>query len=233
MSRSADSTRLHKYYRCAILLSHDELNAVFNHRETVMRTLNKDTLRKMEEYISETQRKECVSPSYRDIMHAVGMRSLNLVQRYVFALEKQGKLQRTSKGSIALPERFQAGRCTVAPLVGNIACGVPSFAEENIEASYALPVSLFGEGELYLLRTHGDSMIDAGIEKNDLIVVRRQSYADDGQIVVALIDGEATLKRIFHRGGKIVLHPENKQMQDIIVDTCEIQGVLVSCIKMY
>ena len=63
--------------------------------------------------------------------------------------------------------------------------------------------------------------------------MRRQSYADDGQIVVALIDGEATLKRIFHRGGKIVLHPENKQMQDIIVDTCEIQGVLVSCIKMY
>ena len=165
MSRSEDSTRLHKYYRCAILLSHDELNAVFNHRETVMRTLNKDTLRKMEEYISETQRKECVSPSYRDIMHAVGMRSLNLVQRYVFALEKQGKLQRTSKGSIALPERFQAGRCTVAPLVGNIACGVPSFAEENIEASYALPVSLFGEGELYLLRTRGDSMIAQGSKK--------------------------------------------------------------------
>ena len=233
MSLSADSTRLRKYYKFAILLSHAELNAVFNHKENAMRTLSKDTLRRVEEYISETQRKNYISPSYRDIMHAVGMRSLNLVQRYVFALEKQGKLQRTSKGSIALPERFQAGRCTVAPLVGNIACGVPSFAEENIEASYALPVSLFGEGELYLLRTHGDSMIDAGIEKNDLLVVRRQSYADDEQIVVALIDGEATLKRIFHRGGKIVLHPENKQMQDIIVDTCEIQGVLVSCIKMY
>ena len=76
-------------------------------------------------------------------------------------------------------------------------------------------------------------MKDVGIRKGDLIVVRRQNYADDGQIVVALIDGEATLKRLFHRNGEIVLHPENKQMQDIVVENCEVQGVLVSCIKMY
>ena len=84
-----------------------------------------------------------------------------------------------------------------------------------------------------MLHTHGDSMKDIGIKEGDLIVVRRQNTADDGQIVVALIDGEVTLKRLFHRNGKIVLHPENKEMNDIIVDHCEVQGVLVSCIKLY
>ena len=198
-----------------------------------MRTLNEETLRRMEEYIRERQRKDGVSPSYRRIMHALGMSSLNLVQRYVLALENQGRIRRTRLGSIALPKRLDAGKNKITPLVGDIVCGQPSFAEENIEASYALPEAIFGKGELFMLHTHGDSMIDAGIREGDLIVVRKQNTADDGQIVVALMDGEATLKRLFHRNGKIVLHPENRQMQDIVVDNCEIQGVLVSCIKMY
>ena len=198
-----------------------------------MRTLNEETLRRMEEYIRERQRKDGLSPSYRRIMHALGMSSLNLVQRYVLALENQGRIRRTRLGSIALPKRLDTGKNKITPLVGDIACGQPSFAEENIEASYALPEAIFGKGELFMLHTHGDSMIDAGIREGDLIVVRKQNTADDGQIVVALIDGEATLKRLFHRNGKIVLHPENRQMQDIVVENCEIQGVLVSCIKMY
>lgn len=198
-----------------------------------MRTLNEETLQRMEEYIRERQRKDGVSPSYRRIMHALGMSSLNLVQRYVLALENQGRIRRTRLGSIALPKRLDAGKNKITPLVGDIACGQPSFAEENIEASYALPEAIFGKGELFMLHTHGDSMIDAGIREGDLIVVRKQNTADDGQIVVALMDGEATLKRLFHRNGKIVLHPENRQMQDIVVESCEIQGVLVSCIKMY
>ena len=198
-----------------------------------MRTLNEETLRRMEEYIRERQLKDGLSPSYRRIMHALGMSSLNLVQRYVLALENQGRIRRTRLGSIALPKRLDAGKNKITPLVGDIACGQPSFAEENIEASYALPEAIFGKGELFMLHTHGDSMIDAGIREGDLIVVRKQNTADDGQIVVALMDGEATLKRLFHRDGKIVLHPENRQMQDIVVENCEIQGVLVSCIKMY
>ena len=172
-----------------------------------MRKLNEETIRKMEGYIREKQRREGRSPSFRNIMHALGMSSLNLVQRYVVALERQGRINRTEVGRIALPQRLDTGKVTIAPLVGDIACGEPSFAE--------------------------DSMKDVGIRKGDLIVVRRQNYADDGQIVVALIDGEATLKRLFHRNGEIVLHPENKQMQDIVVENCEVQGVLVSCIKMY
>ena len=121
----------------------------------------------------------------------------------------------------------------VVPLVGEIACGEPIFAVENIEESYAFPKSLFGDGELFMLRTKGNSMIDAGINKGDLVVLRRQTTADDDEIVAALIDSEATLKRLFHRDGKIVLYPENKRMKDIVLESCDVQGVLVSCIKMY
>lgn len=76
-------------------------------------------------------------------------------------------------------------------------------------------------------------MIDAGINKGDLLVIRKQETAKDGEIVVALVNGENTLKRIYHKNGKIRLHPENKEMEDIVVKKCEVQGVLVSCIKMY
>ena len=84
-----------------------------------------------------------------------------------------------------------------------------------------------------MLHAEGNSMIEAGISPGDLLVLRKQDSADDGEIVVALVDGETTLKRLYRRDGKIVLHPENKRMKDIIVDDCNVQGVLVSCIKKY
>ena len=93
----------------------------------------------------------------------------------------QGRIRRTRLGSIALPKRLDAGNKQITPLVGDIVCGQPSFAEENIEASYALG-GIFREGELFMLHTHGDSMIDAGIREGDLIVVRKQNTADDGQM---------------------------------------------------
>jgi repressor LexA len=76
-------------------------------------------------------------------------------------------------------------------------------------------------------------MIDVGIDDGDLLVIKQQSTANDGEIVVALVDDDATLKRIYHKGNKIILHPENKEMEDIIVTECQVQGVLVSCIKRY
>ena len=198
-----------------------------------MRVMDENTMENVAKFNIDYQREHGRVPSFRNIMHALNLGSLATVQRYVKALEKEGRIRRTKIGNIEPLPQLDRSAVTIAPLVGEIACGKPGFAEENIEASYALPKSLFGSGELFLLHTFGDSMKDAGISKGDLIVVRRQSYADDGQIVVALIDGDATLKRIFHRSGKIVLHPENKVMQDIVVESCEIQGVLVSCVKMY
>lgn len=198
-----------------------------------MRTLNKETLCRIEQYIKEYQTENGRSPSYRNIMHYMNMSSLNLVQRYVIGLEREGRIERTRLGNIEVPYQLKPSGTTIAPLIGQIACGEPCFEVENIEESFALPRSVFGNGELYMLRAFGDSMIEAGISKDDLLVIRKQDHAQDGEIVVALTNGNNTLKRLYHRNGKIVLHPENKTMKDIIVNDCEIQGVLVGCIKTY
>ena len=198
-----------------------------------MRTLNQETLDKMEKYIVDYQRANGLTPSYRNIMRELSMSSLNLVQRYVLALESQGKIERTNLGNIKVLPQLSRSGTTMAPLVGDIACGPPNFAVEQIEESYALPNALFGNGELFMLHTFGDSMIDVGINPGDLIVVRKQNYANDGDIVVAMVNGETTLKRLFHDDKYVILHPENKEMKDIRVKKCVVQGVLVSCIKMY
>ena len=197
----------------AIILARSKLNGKFNIKEIRMRTLNSNTLERMTAFINDYQREHGLSPSYRQIMHGIGMSSLNLVQRYVLALEKQGKIKRTDLGNIEIPERFNIG--------------------ETTPGSFALPRAIFGNGSLFMLHASGESMIEAGIADGDLLVLRKTNTADDGDIVVAMIDGDTTLKRLFHKGNKIVLHPENKSMKDIVVPRCEVQGVLVSCIKLF
>lgn len=197
------------------------------------RPLNKDMLVKVELFIIEYQKENGKSPTYRQIMHETGMTTLSSVFRYVNALEKEGRIAKTTQGNIDTPQNLRRGGTTMIPLVGAVACGSPSFAVEDIEETYSFPTNLFGNGELFMLRTFGDSMIDVGIRKDDLVVIKKQNYAEDGDIVVALVDGETTLKRFYKDGGKIILHPENKTMKDIVVKECEIQGVLVSCIKVY
>ena len=198
-----------------------------------MRTLNQDMLEKVERYITTYQMEKGKSPSYRQIMYKTGMTTLSSVFRYVNALENAGRITRTNLGNIETPSNLKHGGTTMIPLVGSVACGAPNIGVEEIEETYAFPTELFGEGEMFMLRTYGDSMIDIGIRKNDLIVVKKQNHANDGDIIVALVDGETTLKRFFKEGSKIILHPENKTMKDIIVKECDIQGVLISCIKMY
>lgn len=198
-----------------------------------MRILNDDILEKVAQYNIDYQKEHGRSPSYREIMHALNLGSLATVQRYVRALVKADRIEVTNAGNISPLPQLMGGESKVVPLIGEIACGEPLFAIENIEESYSLPKSLFGDGELFMLTAKGNSMIDAGISKGDLLVIRRQTAADDGDIVVALIDNDATLKRIYHKDGKIILHPENKEMKDIVLDKCNVQGVLVGCIKKY
>lgn len=198
-----------------------------------MRVMDEETLERVEKYNMDYQTEHGISPSYRQIMHALNLKSLATVQRYLNVLEKQGRISRTRLGTIEPLPQLKASAISVAPLVGRIACGQPTLAIENIEESIALPTAIFGNGKLFLLRAFGNSMIEAGIDEGDLLVIRQQDVADDGEIVVALIDGEATLKRIYHRGGKIILHPENKTVHDIVVTKCDVQGVLVSCIKKF
>ena len=119
-----------------------------------------------------------------------------------------------------------------APMIGNIVCGTPEYSEENFEGYVALPEALFGKGDFFVLRTHGDSMIDAGIDNGDMVVVSKQNTAKVGDIVVALVDNETTLKTyMVNEAGRMLLRPQNKSMADIYPDNCFIQGVVKFIIK--
>ena len=119
------------------------------------------------------------------------------------------------------------------PVYGNIKCGVPNEPEDDLEGYIEIPKSMIGQGDFFILRAKGNSMIDAGIHDGDLLFVRYQSFAEDGDIVVANIDGEVTLKRLFklEKEKAFLLHPENKDYQDIKVKNCRIIGIAEKIIK--
>ena len=122
---------------------------------------------------------------------------------------------------------------TQTPIIGSVPCGSPQYEEENIEEYVSLPTAIFGKGDFFILKASGQSMIEAGIDDGDLVVVRKQIEANEGDIVVALVDNQNTLKRYYRddENKKIILHPENKKMKDIIVEECFIQGVACNIIK--
>lgn len=172
------------------------------------------------------------SPSVRVIADEFGI-GVSTAYRYLLEMDERGLIsydgKRISNDRI---EKLSTNSGVIrAAVVGSIACGIPNLAEENIEEYVSLPKSMFGNGEFFILRANGESMIDAGIETGDLVVIRKQSCAEDGQIVVALVEDETTLKRLYRENGKVRLHPENRDMEDIIVDDCIIQGVAVKVIK--
>ncbi len=164
-------------------------------------------------------------PSVREIGEAVGLSSSSTVHSHLSALESKGLLRRDPTKPRALEvldyrdtERaVDYGRVYAVPLVGQVAAGQPILAAENIEATLALP-SEFAEENTFILRVRGESMIEAGILDGDMVVVRSQSTASDGDIVVAMIDEEATVKRFFRREGRVLLKPENSAMEPIWAD---------------
>jgi repressor LexA len=172
------------------------------------------------------------APSYEEIRRHLGLRSLNAVAKLVVQMRRRGALAEApfnSKRSLAPV----AGRATV-PLLGLIAAGRPIEAIENPE-SVEVPESLLGPGERYALRVLGDSMIEDGIQDRDLILVRRSAHAENGQTVVAIVDGEATLKRFHRRGATVELRPANAALRSTEWPAArvEIRGVLVGLLRRY
>ncbi len=197
-----------------------------------MRTLNKDKIIKIEEYINVFSQRNGCAPFLEDISSGTGI-PLTTVHRYIKYMENIGMLEHDRRRGIRTKEMKDEGEMISVPVLGKVSCGEPKFAEENIEEYVKLPVTLFGSGDYFLLRANGDSMIDAGIDNGDLVLVRQQNYADAGQIVVALGEDEATLKRWYPEpeNRRIRLHPENSEMEDIYMESCVIQGVAVKVIK--
>ena len=199
-----------------------------------MRTKNADYIEAIEKFVTDYVDGFGTSPSLQEIADAIGV-SKATASRYVTYMRDRDILDGdSSHRSIVTKKDKQTRQQTLrVPVLGAVSCGLPKFAEENIEEYVRLPVSLFGTGDFYILRADGESMIDAGIDDGDLVLIRQQSTADEGQIVVSLMEDEATLKRFFPEpeNGIIRLHPENHTMEDIIVTDCIIQGVAVKVLK--
>jgi len=185
-------------------------------------------------FIDESYDTQGYAPTVQEIADAMGMCPSN-VQSYLKEMEARNLLSVSGGWRGVRTKRMEkdsVGNDKVA-VIGRIACGEPLFAEQNIDGFITLSSDLLGSGSFFALKAKGDSMINAGISDGDLVIVRVQNTADNGQIVAALIDGEnATLKRFFRDGnGRVVLHPENDTMSDMIFDDIKIQGVAVKIIK--
>lgn len=188
----------------------------------------------IENYINQYKEKYSgASPTVRDMAEALGV-NYSTVSRYLKQMREDGIVEYDGHRNITTREsKITRTESLKVAVLGSVACGVPKFAEENIEEYVRLPISLFGTGDFYILRASGDSMINTGIEDGDLVLIRQQNYADAGQIVVALVEDEATLKRYYPEpeNKRVRLHPENDNMSDIYVSECLIQGVAVKVIK--
>ena len=178
-------------------------------------------------------------PTVRDIGKAVGLASSSTVHAHLANLEKLGLVRRdpTKPRAIELLDRaVDAAKNAVSghsglPLVGRVAAGVPITAEENIEDYIDVPPILGGDEGQFILAVRGDSMVDAGILDGDFVVVRPQDTAADGEIIVALVEDEATVKRFFREPDHVRLQPENKTMKPIIVRDVSILGRVVGVFR--
>ena len=192
-----------------------------------MQHLDNALIARISEYMGSCLLEEDYTPTVREVGIKFGI-SKSTAQKYMAKISAEGLCPQLEKYS-------RDGTEKTAWLENDIACGAPSYQEENIAEYLRLPVSVFGKGEKYIVTASGDSMTGAGITAGDLLVVRKQVTASDGDIVVALVNGENTLKRLRYRqDGTPYLHPENSAYSDIEFgpdDTFYIQGVLTHIIK--
>ena len=173
-------------------------------------------------------------PSVREICAGVGLKSTSTVHAHLNHLEQQGLIRRDSTKPRALEviDGTQA-RGRSIPLVGKVTAGLPILAIENIEEYLVLPQDIFGRDELFGLRVQGESMIEAGILDGDVIVVRPQNNAENGEIVVAMIEDEATVKRIYYEKKRVRLQPENRFMEPIYAENVQVVGKVVALFRQF
>jgi repressor LexA len=184
------------------------------------------------EFIKRYSSEHGYPPTVRDIGKAIGLTSSSTVHAHLSNLEKLGLVRRDPTKPRALELLGQAAKKVVPgprglPVVGRVAAGAPVLAEENIEEYVDVPEIAGGDAGEYVLRVHGDSMKDAGILEGDHVVVRPQDTASDGEIIVALVGEEATVKRFFKESDHIRLQPENETMEPIRVREVQILGRVV------
>ena len=209
-----------------------------------------DSLNKREKAILKFIEKEVVAngypPSVREIGKAVDLKSTATVHGYLNQLEQKGYIKKEQQKGRTLkllkggdgepvnnePKNFYAERELIdVPLVGKITAGMPILAVENVTDTFPIPIDFVGSSECFMLTVRGESMIEAGILDGDYIVVRKQADAINGEIVVALIEDEATVKTFYKEKDHIRLQPENPTMDPIIVPDCNILGKVIGVFR--
>ena len=202
----------------------------------------KDREKRVLDFISQQIKQNGYPPTVRDIGAALGIKSTSTVQKSMEILEQEGYIKKQAgkrrafevvQGGLAeAPAPKEAERSDVidVPVVGRVAAGTPILAEQNIEGSFPMPAQFVGRGTNFMLTVHGDSMIEAGIMDGDYILVQEQKTANNGDIVVAMVQGEfdaeSTVKTFYKENGHVRLQPQNSSMDPIIVDDCEIIGLV-------
>ncbi len=185
------------------------------------------------DYIRKFSEEYGYTPSVREIAKECNIKSTATVHSYLERLKDKGYVNRTmnKKRSVTIGKNAVVS----VPLIGTVAAGQPIFAYENYEEYYTFPISEYSGDDLFMLRVEGTSMIDAGIMNGDKIIVRRQPTAENGEIVVAMVDDSATVKRFYRKSGQIILHPENEALSDMVFTDGEIRilGKVLGLMRNY
>lgn len=188
------------------------------------------------EYIQDKITYDGYAPSVRDIAAALGIRSTSTVHAYMRRLEEKGYIQKEQGKSraVKIERKGEPDKMLRVPILGKVAAGVPITAIQTYEGYVDYPVSMSrGKNGLFALRVQGESMINAGILDGDIVIVENRRFADDGEIVVALLDDEATVKRFYRENGRIRLQPENSRMKPIYCTDVTILGVVIANFRFY
>ena len=197
-----------------------------------MRKPRGDNQMKILEFIKQEIQNKGYPPSVREICDAVGLKSTSTVHGHLTRLEKRGLIRRDSTNPRAmevLDDPLARGRSV--PLVGKVTAGVPILAQENIEEHIILPQDMVEGEDIFALCVEGESMINAGILDGDYVVVRKQPNAENGEIVVAMIEDEATVKRIYFEKNRVRLQPENPYMEPIYAEEVTVIGKVIALFR--
>ena len=197
-----------------------------------MRKPRGDNQMKILEFIKQEIQNKSYPPSVREICDAVGLKSTSTVHGHLTRLEKRGLIRRDStkpRAMEVLDDPLARGRSV--PLVGKVTAGVPILAQENIEEHIILPQDMVEGEDIFALCVEGESMINAGILDGDYVVVRKQPNAENGEIVVAMIEDEATVKRIYFEKNRVRLQPENPYMEPIYAEEVTVIGKVIALFR--
>jgi repressor LexA len=189
------------------------------------------------QFLKDYRREHGMPPSYEEIRKEFRFASLNSARKHLLQLDRKGFIRspwNNQKRALEIVEKEEAPRAATLPLLGTVVAGAPLESEE-VPETVEIPESLLRRGEHFALRVSGDSMIEDGIHEGDLLVVQSRDTAEAGQTVVALVDGEATVKRFYRAGDKVELRPANARYQPIVADpeSVHVRGVVVGLVRQF